>query len=123
MARYTQQRLERILGIGTWWSMRTAAKQLRNISQSDLRDLLFGFPSGIGGVLIQKSKIFKGNEDFMFVGTAKEKKSRLQRDRLYLLMSLRKAQAQAFPSLMRSIRADISTIDRQLKELKEVYHV
>lgn len=118
MARYTQARLEKLLGIGKWWSMATAARRLRNISQSDLRDLLFSFPSGINGVLIEKSEIFKGNEDFMFVGTRDQKIRRMQRDRLYLKMSLRKVQAQTFPSMMRSIRADIAKLDKELARLK-----
>ena len=103
--------------------MRTAARRLGNISQSDLRDLLFSFSTGANGVLIQKSEIFKGNEDCMFVGTPAEKKSRIQRDRLYLRMTLRQAKTQAFPSIMRSIRADISKLDKELERLSEVYNV
>jgi len=119
MPNYTQAQLENLLGIGKWWSINTAAARLGNISKENLRKLLFSFPTGIDGIAIQKSEIFKGNEDFMFVGTREQKIERLQHSRTRLKFDLRKPQAQCHPVIMRSIREKISEIDKQLRELKQ----
>ena len=116
--KYTQSQLARILGVGKWWNMFQASRRLGNISQANLRELIASFPRGINGVIVSDSELFKGNEEFMFIGTAGQKKRRLQVSRLYLVMSLRQSKTQLFPSIVRGIRADISALDKQLEALK-----
>ena len=115
---YTQEQLERLLGVGEWWNMQFASDRIGNISQSDLRETIFNLPRGINGVHIVMSKKYPGNEEFMFLGTHEQTIKRLKTSRIRLEFELRKASVQAFPSIMRSIRSDICRIDRNLRTLR-----
>lgn len=86
---YTQQQLERLLGIGEWWNIQFARDRLRNISHANLRELIFSFPRGVEGVQIIKDT-YGDNDEFMFVGTAEQRQKRIERSILFLEFEKRK---------------------------------